>query len=49
MPYIIKKLKNGFQLCKRDEPEKCFSKKPITKKKAISQMKAIGLNSHKKK
>lgn len=48
MPYKIKKVKDGYKVCKRDEPTKCFSKKGITKEQAIKQMKAIGLHSHKK-
>lgn len=40
MPYHIKKTKEGFKVCKKDN-SKCFSKKPMTKIKAIKQMKAI--------
>jgi len=43
MPYILKKLKNGYKVCKKDNT-KCFSKKPIPKKRAEKQMKAIIIN-----
>lgn len=46
MPYIIKKVKNGYKLCKKNDPTKCFSKNPITKTKAKAQLKAIGMNEH---
>ena len=31
MPYIIKEVKKGYKVCKRDEPDTCFSKKPLSK------------------
>ncbi len=49
MPYQIKKVNNGFKVCKKDNPHKCFSKKPLTKENAKKQLKAIGLNEHMKK
>lgn len=49
MPYIIKKVSDGWKVCLKLNPEKCFSNHGISKKKAIAQIKAIGLNSHKKK
>lgn len=49
MPYTIKKVPGGFKLCLTNDPSKCFSNKPITKAKAILQMKAIGLNEHRPK
>lgn len=48
MPFFIKKTKDGFKVCKRDEPKKCFSNKSLTLSKAKKQMKAIGMNEHKK-
>lgn len=39
MPYIIKSYKSGFRVCKKDQPTKCFSNKPLTK-----QMMAIGIS-----
>ena len=44
MPYIIKKVQEGFKVCKRDEPSKCFSKKPLTKSTAKRQLQAIGIS-----
>ena len=46
MPYYIKKVKDGYKVCKKDN-SKCFSLSPLTKEKAIKQMKAIGMMSHK--
>ena len=41
MPYKIKKVKNGYKVCKKNGT-KCFSKKPFpTKKAAQGQMYAI--------
>ena len=48
MPYIIKKFKNGFKVCKENSNE-CFSKKQMTKKNAKRQMIAIIINEKKKK
>lgn len=44
MPYTINKYKTGFRVCKKDDVNKCFSKKPLTKTRAIKQMKAIIIN-----
>jgi len=44
MPYIIKKVARGFKVCKKDEPSTCFSKKPLTEKKAKKQRTAIILS-----
>jgi hypothetical protein len=43
MPYKIRKKEKGFKVCKLSG--KCFSKKPLTKKKAKAQMAAIQINS----
>lgn len=48
MPYIIKKVDEGYKVCKKKQPNKCFSKDPLTEEQAKKQLKAIGLNSHKK-
>jgi hypothetical protein len=48
MPYIIKKVKNGFKVCKEDEPKKCFSKKPLTEETAKKQRTAIILSEKRK-
>ena len=47
MPYKIEKVKGGFYVS--DLAGKHFSKKPITKQRAIAQRKAIALNESKKK
>lgn len=44
MPYFIKKVKDGFKVCKTEEPKQCFSKKPLTKTKAKKQKTAIILS-----
>lgn len=41
MPYEIKKVNNGFKVCKQNNLNKCFSKKPMTKEMAKRQMRAI--------
>ena len=44
MPYTIKKVKDGYKVCKKFGKSKCFSKKPLSKKKATAQMRAIGMH-----
>jgi hypothetical protein len=46
MPYTIKKKKQGYKVCKK-KGGKCFSKKPLTKKRAVAQMGAIMSNENK--
>ena len=48
MPYEINKVKTGYKVCKKDNPKECFSKKGLTKNKAIKQMKAIIISENKK-
>lgn len=48
MPYIIKKFKNGYKVCKKDAPSDCFSEEPIPLKRAIKQRKAIGISKARK-
>lgn len=43
MPYIIKKVKGGYKVCKEDN-KKCFSKKALNLETATKQRKAIGLS-----
>jgi len=43
MPYKIKKSGSGYKVCKK-VGSKCFSKKPLSKKKAQAQMRAIGMH-----
>ena len=47
MPYTIKKFKNGYKVCKKDET-KCFSNEPLTKENATKQMQAIVISEEKK-
>jgi hypothetical protein len=49
MPYIIKKVKTGFKVCKKSEPKVCFSKNPLTLKKAKKQRIAINLSELRRK
>lgn len=44
MPYKIRKKEGGFKVCKLSG--KCFSKKPLSKKRAKAQMVAIQINSN---
>jgi DNA adenine methylase len=41
MPYTIKKVQDGYKVCKKDEPNTCFSKKGLSEEKAKKQEKAI--------
>lgn len=43
MPYKVYKKGSGYKVCKKNS-NKCFSKKPLGKKKATAQMKAILAN-----
>ena len=45
MPYKIKKSKSGYKVCKK-KGGKCFSKKPLSKKRAQAQRAAIAINTH---
>jgi hypothetical protein len=49
MPYIIKKVKTGFKVCKQDEPKVCFSNKGLPLKRAKKQRTAIILSEMGKK
>jgi hypothetical protein len=42
MPYKLKKFKKGYKVCKSSG--KCFSKKPLPRKRAEAQRKAIYAN-----
>ena len=48
MPYQISKVKGGFKVCKKSNPKKCFSKKPLTKTKAQKQKIAMIISENKK-
>ena len=47
MPYFLKKVKDGYKVCKRNNSSECFSKKPLSKEKAQKQMTAINISEHK--
>jgi hypothetical protein len=44
MPYKIVKRGSGYKVCKKTG-SKCFSKKPLSKKKANAQRAAIAINT----
>lgn len=44
MPYRIRKVKGGFKVGKKGS-KKTFSKKPMTKKMAIKQMRALHIHA----
>jgi len=48
MPYFIKKVKDGFKVCKTSDPSKCFSNEGIPHDNAVKQMKAIGISEARK-
>lgn len=41
MPYFQKKVKGGYKVCKKTNPKKCFSKKPLSKRRVKAQMYAM--------
>ena len=44
MPYVLRKQsKRGYKVCKKGT-RKCFSKRALTKRMAIRQMRALYLN-----
>ena len=48
MPYFIKKIDHsGFKVAKVNQPEKTFSRLPLTLNKAKAQMRAIEASEHK--
>ena len=44
MPYKIVKVKNGYKVCLKSNPKKCFSKKELPLERAEAQEKAIILS-----
>ena len=46
MPYILKKVKDGYKVCKKADKTKCFSKEDLPKETAVKQMKAIQISEH---
>lgn len=53
MPYIIQEVKQegkkGYKVCKKANPEKCFSKKPLPLETAQRQRTAIIISEHTRK
>lgn len=49
MPYIIKKVNKGFKVCKKTNPDECYSNKPLPLKRAVKQEIAIRLSELRKK
>jgi hypothetical protein len=49
MPYIIKRIKDGYKVCLKEYPKVCFSNKTLSKETAIKQMRAIGMSEAKRK
>jgi hypothetical protein len=45
MPYEVKQVQGGFLVC---DKKRCFSKHPLTKKKAQKQRVAIAISESKK-
>lgn len=47
MPYVLRKqTRRGYKVCKKGT-RKCFSKRALTKRMAIRQMRALYLNESK--
>ena len=42
-PFVVREVEGGFKACKKGT-RKCYSKKPMTKKKATKQATAIRLS-----
>jgi len=46
MPYTIKKVKDGYKVCKKNNKSECFSKKGLPLERAKKQMIAINISEH---
>lgn len=44
MPYEIKKVSDGYKVCKKIEDKECYSKRGLPYKNALGQMRAIILS-----
>ena len=44
MPFFIKKFKDGYRVCKKNDENKCFSNDALPLENAIKQKKAIEIN-----
>lgn len=47
MPFFLKRVKDGYKVCLKNEPSTCFSKKGLTEETAKKQMKAIAIGEGK--
>ena len=46
MPYTIKKVNDGYKVCKKDDKSVCFSKEGLPLERAKKQMTAINISEH---
>lgn len=46
MPYTIKKVEDGYKVCKKDDKSVCFSKEGLPLERAKKQMTAINISEH---
>jgi hypothetical protein len=46
MPYKIKKVTDGYKVCKKDNMKTCFSKRGLQYDNALRQMRAIIISEH---
>lgn len=44
MPYKLKKTGSGYKVCKKNST-KCYSKKPLPRKRALKQLAALHINT----
>jgi len=49
MPYILKRFKNGYKVCKKTDTQTCFSNEPLPLEKAKKQKIAIQINDNEAK
>lgn len=47
MPYILKRFKNGYKVCKKSDSDICFSKEPLPLETAEKQKTAIQISEAK--
>lgn len=46
MPYTIKRVSDGYKVCKETDPSTCFSKRGLPYDNALRQMRAIIISEH---
>ena len=49
MPYSVLPYKKGYRVCKKENTKECFSKKALSYRRAISQMRAIIISELRRK